>query len=113
MFSLELPVTKRYNADVEQVKQFLEENGFERTGQALKGRFTYYENAGIGVTVMDGPAGTTVFPSGPLRGAKFGRHAVSMGKEPSFLRRVVEQEGSSAETGQGNRGSTGDVNYSV
>lgn len=70
--NLGLSVFKREAKDVQDVLSTLQSNGWSQTGQILNGRVTYLENSGFSITVIDGPAGTAIIPSGPLRGKLFG-----------------------------------------
>lgn len=71
-------VLKREGKDIDQVSNRLENAGWIRTGSALNGRIRYFELAGINITAMGGPFGTTIFPSGPIRGRLFGDEAVGV-----------------------------------
>lgn len=88
MINIETSVFKRYDASPERVHQHLINNGFEPTGQIMDGRIHYHENGGINLTMVDGPFGVIVFPSGPVRGAIFGKNAVGAGRT-SLLDRVT------------------------
>lgn len=112
MFNMELPVVKRYNADISEAHENLVSNGFEVTGTIMDGGIRYYENAGVGVTLIDGPFGTSLIPSGPIRGMKFGESAVNFGGEPSFVEGVVERN-QNGESSEQSRGRTGSVSHSV
>ena len=69
-------VLKREGKSIEKVDQRLTNAGWVRTSSALNGRVRYYELAGINITAVGGPLGTTIMPSGPVRGAIFGDDAV-------------------------------------
>lgn len=56
---------------MEDVVKQLKRNGWEQTG-SLGERVLYFENSRIGITVVDGPMGVLVMPSGPIRGRVFG-----------------------------------------
>jgi hypothetical protein len=71
-FNLGLSAIKRESKPKEDVERHLIRNGWEKTGEALGGRADYYENAGINLTVIEGPMGTLVVPSGPVRGTVYG-----------------------------------------
>lgn len=69
-------VLKREGKSIDQVENRLENAGWKRTGSALNGRLIYFELAGINITALQGPMGTVIFPSGPIRGRLFGEDAV-------------------------------------
>lgn len=66
-------VFKREAKDADKVRRHLERNGWELTG-SMGSRVFYYENSGVNLTVVDGAMGTVILPSGPLRGAIFGKN---------------------------------------
>lgn len=65
-------VFKREDRPASEVISLLQSRGWEKTG-TLGDRVTYLENSGIGITVIQGAAGTLIIPSGPIRGMIFGR----------------------------------------
>lgn len=66
-------VFKREDRPAREVISLLQGRGWEKTG-TLGDRVTYMENSGIGITVIQGAAGTLIIPSGPIRGMVFGRN---------------------------------------
>lgn len=66
-------VIKREARPLSEVDRQLTGDGWEKTAQPLD-RLAYYEKSGINITAMEGPRGTVIFPSGPLRGAMFGKN---------------------------------------
>ena len=109
--NIELSVLKRYNADASDVHDFLEEQGFEHKSDALGGRIHYHESeGGFGLTLVEGPAGSLVLPSGPIRGSVFGSRSVSLGGESAvdrFLEDDEEEDGNQSSS----RGSTSRVRF--
>lgn len=89
-------VFKREGKSIEQVDKRLRNAGWEMTSQLAGGRVRYYELAGINITAVGGPLGTTIMPSGPVRGALFGDNAVSLSTTSSIGagdgKKKVEQE---------------------
>lgn len=72
MMNITFSVVKNVRYEPDEVESYLTQAGWSKTGEALNGRFRYLENSGINITLIDGMFGTTVIPSGPLRGAVFG-----------------------------------------
>mgnify|MGYP006273254335 CR=1 FL=1 len=70
--SFGLSVLKREAKPKEDVETFLQRNGWERTGE-IGQRVSYYENSGVNITLVEGPRGTVILPSGPIRGTIFGK----------------------------------------
>ena len=64
-------VMKREAKDIDEVTSQLRRNGWEQTG-SLGDRVKYFENSRINITVIEGPMGTVILPSGPIRGRLFG-----------------------------------------
>lgn len=77
-------VLKRETRSIDQVEQHFLDRGWSRTGSALGGRVRYIENGSINLTLISGPLGTVVAPSGPVRGALFGDGAVSVGQNSAI-----------------------------
>lgn len=77
-------VVKREAKSIEEVDSRLVDTGWERTASILNGRVKYYQNAGINITAIQGPMGTVIVPSGPVRGAIFGKNAVRLGRTSSI-----------------------------
>lgn len=75
--SFSTSVLKREDRPIEDVDNRLTNQGWKRTGQIARGRIRYYEKSGFNITAMQGPAGTVLFPSGPVRGLVFGDNAVT------------------------------------
>lgn len=73
MVSLGTSVIKREDKPADQVITTLQRRGWEVTGR-VGNRVTYLENSGLNITVIDGPMGTVIMPSGPLRGRIFGEN---------------------------------------
>lgn len=69
-------VLKREMSPISKVESRLLSKGWSKTGSAMGGRLRYYENAGFNITALEGPRGTVIFPSGPIRGVIFGENAV-------------------------------------
>lgn len=65
-------VVKREAKPASRVKSSLERDGWSRISEVAGGRIAYYERSSINITVIDGPAGTVIIPSGPIRGKVFG-----------------------------------------
>lgn len=66
-------VFKREAKDMANVERHLSRDGWEKTGEVGE-RVAYYEKSGINVTVIGGPRGTVIMPSGPIRGTVFGKN---------------------------------------
>jgi len=66
-------VMKREAKPLSEVDRQLTGDGWEKTAQPLD-RLAYYEKSGINITAMEGPRGTVIFPSGPVRGMMFGKN---------------------------------------
>lgn len=66
-----LSVFKREAKPKSRVETFLRREGWEKTGE-IGDNVSYWENAGINITVVGGPRGTVITPSGPIRGNIFG-----------------------------------------
>jgi len=66
-----LSTVKRIAEPKERVEEHLREGGWEETATTSSGRVSYYQNSGINLTVLEGPFGTVILPSG-LRGLVFG-----------------------------------------
>jgi len=79
MVTLSSSVIKRDSRSVSDVTRELKQNGWNRTGSVLNGKLLYLENSGFSLTVADGPMGTLVFPSGPVRGRVFGNSGLNFG----------------------------------
>ena len=77
-------VLKREGKSIDQVAKRLKNAGWKETGAALNGRLRYFELAGINITALGGPMGTTIFPSGPIRGRLFGEDAVGFSTTSSI-----------------------------
>lgn len=68
--NLSFSVVKRETREFDEVQSFLDRKGWKRTG-TLGSKVAYYQNAGVNLTVVDGPRAVLIFPSGPLRGRLF------------------------------------------
>lgn len=64
-------VMKREAKPIDQVTNQLKRNGWTQTG-SLGNKIKYFENSRLSITVVDGPMGTLILPSGPIRGRLFG-----------------------------------------
>lgn len=107
--NIDLSVIKRRSEPTEVVVNRLKTQGFSETGTVLSGKFTYMENSeGIGLTVVDGPSGTVIMPSGPVRGMVFGENSVGFG----IMRSSSSGNGSSTSTSN-SRGAAGDNTFNV
>lgn len=109
MINIESSVLKRFDKSASEVRKELKESGFEDTGAVLDGRLAYHENAGVNLTTLDGPFGTLVFPSGPIRGALFGKSAVGISKGEE----KKEDSSTSESTSQNSRGRVGNEQFNV
>lgn len=67
-------VVKRETRTLDSVTEQLQADGWVQTG-SLGGRVKYFEKTGFNLTAVEGPFGTVVFPSGPLRGRLFGSNS--------------------------------------
>lgn len=65
-------VLKREAKSIDQVERQFTRNGWKRTGSALGGRVVYLQNSGMNISIIEGPSGTVVMPSGPIRSKVFG-----------------------------------------
>lgn len=63
---------KREARDADEVVRKFTRDGWEVTSK-FGDRLTYLEKSGINITVVDGPMGTLIMPSGPARGKIFGK----------------------------------------
>lgn len=77
-------VLKREPRDIDEVAEKLKSEGWERTESILGGRVQYFKSAGIGITAMQGPMGTVIMPSGPIRGQIFSGDTVGIGRTSSI-----------------------------
>lgn len=64
-------VVKREGKPLGDVVAHLKKNGWKKTGE-LSSRVVYLANSGVNITLIGGPMGTTIIPSGPIRGMVFG-----------------------------------------
>lgn len=71
-------VLKRETAGISKVASKLTSDGWEKTGELGDGRVQYFQKSGINITILSGPAGTLIFPSGPVRGRLLGDDAVGI-----------------------------------
>lgn len=72
-------VLKREAKPLTDVTNQLKANGWRQTG-SLGNRVVYLENSGMNITVIDGPMGTLVVPSGPIRGRVFGDSGLQLNR---------------------------------
>lgn len=90
--NVNLSVFKRVTNTLDEVDKALKDDGWSLTGSLGAGeRIKYYEQSGINITAIGGPAGTVVIPSGPVRGMLFGNGVNIFDKEGSV---VTENSGS-------------------
>lgn len=68
-------IIKREAKPLSKVETQMRRNGWEKTGQ-IGDRVSYMESSNVNLTLVEGPLGTVVLPSGPLRGAVFGDYEV-------------------------------------
>lgn len=73
-------VVKREAKKISAVESRLLSDGWTRTGTALNGKVRYYQNSNFNITAMQGPLGTIIMPSGPIRGLIFGNNAVGINR---------------------------------
>lgn len=71
-------VIKRESASKEEVVEKFKSDGWKVTGTIGGGKINYLQKSGINITVISGPRGTVVLPSGPIRGRLFGDKAVGL-----------------------------------
>jgi len=64
-------VMKREARPKDEVEKHLKQQGWKKEGD-LGDRISYFSNSGVGITLVEGPSGTMILPSGPLRGPMFG-----------------------------------------
>lgn len=62
----------------------LESNGWVKTDN-LADRVHYLENSGFSLTVIDGPLGTIIVPSGPIRGRLFGTSGFELSTDQNLM----------------------------
>ena len=79
MVTISSSVVKRDSRGAQDVISELRNSGWNRTGSAVNGRVVYMENSGFSLTVVEGPMGTVVLPSGPVRGRLFGNSGLNLG----------------------------------
>lgn len=77
-------VLKRESASFDEVMEKLRRDGWSKTGELAQGRVAYLESSGIAITVVDGPMGTLILPSGPIRGRLFSSGSVGIGQESTI-----------------------------
>lgn len=65
-------VIKREAKPARAVRSRLERDGWNFVSEIAGGKISYYERSNINITVMEGPLGTVIIPSGPIRGRVFG-----------------------------------------
>jgi len=93
--------------DIDDAHEALVELGFDHVDDAAGGRIHYHENdAGMNLTLVDGPRAVSLFPSGPIRGRLFGTSGLGFASEDPFktLEGVAEN---SEGRDTGSRGRTG------
>jgi hypothetical protein len=107
MTNVDLSVIKRRTESIDRMERRLRAQGFSQTESILNGKVRYYENQeGIGLTLIDGPLGTVLTPSGPVRGTLFGERSVGIGIE-----REVDTPSNSGTTME--RGSESSTQFNV
>lgn len=99
-FSFGSSVIKREAKPVGDVVTLLKRRGWEETGR-VSDRIVYLSNSGMSITVIGGPVGTTIMPSGPVRGALFGdvdffsrTSVIGAGKKPTSEKKTKPQSSS-------------------
>lgn len=71
--NINLSTFKRSSRSIKDVEEQFEKDGWTETGKAgPRENVLYYQKTGVNITVIDGPLGVTVIPSGPVRGSMFG-----------------------------------------
>lgn len=65
-------VVKREARPIDDVVSKFTRDGWEETGRVANGRLVYLEKSGVNITAIEGPVGTVLIPSGPIRGVVFG-----------------------------------------
>lgn len=65
-------IVKREAKPARRVKQRLQRDGWREISEVANGRVTYWSKTNFSITVIEGPLGTTIIPSGPIRGKVFG-----------------------------------------
>lgn len=65
-------VLKREAKPIEDVEKQFRRDGWTKTSEVLGGRLVYLQKTGVNITLISGPLGTAVIPSGPVRGKAFG-----------------------------------------
>lgn len=76
-------VFKREARDTDEVLRKLSRDGWN-TVSRFGDRMTHLEKSGINITVVSGPAGTIIMPSGPVRGRIFGSEVGLFSKSSSI-----------------------------
>lgn len=97
---------KRIDMEPDDAHEALIELGFDHVDDAAGGRIHYHENeAGMSLTLVEGPRAVSIFPSGPIRGRLFGTSGLGFaGEDPiKQLEDVVDNNGNDL----GSRGRTG------
>lgn len=75
-----LSVFKREAQSIQDVITSLQMDGWTVTNRVGDDRIVYFENSGFNITAIQGPLGTVIMPSGPIRGKIFGDNAVSVSR---------------------------------
>lgn len=78
MVNLGSSVFRREKRSTDEVIRELKAGGW-REVDSVGNRLFYLENSGFSLTVIDGPLGTVVMPSGPIRGRLFGSSGIEIG----------------------------------
>lgn len=109
MVTIGTSVMRRDSRELNKVKTDLTINGWVQSG-SLGDRVVYMENSGFSITLIEGPMGTVVIPSGPVRGALFGDSGLSVDLEGMFsgVTNTTGGNGSSSNTGSDNNSTGGE-----
>lgn len=67
-------ILKRETRTLDSITEQLQADGWVQTG-SLGNRVRYFEKTGFNITAVEGPFGTVVVPSGPVRGRLFGSNS--------------------------------------
>jgi hypothetical protein len=98
-------VVRRESRSKQEVVNELMSQGWEQTG-SMGNRVSYLENGGISISVVSGPMGSVIVPSGPIRGRLFGQSGLNFGMMqqqgmagPDIRRRLPDIGGSGGPLG--------------
>ena len=74
-------VVRRDSRELSRVRTELRGGGWRQTGSIGDNRIVYMENSGFSLTLVDGPTGTLIMPSGPVRGKLFGTSGLEVSSQ--------------------------------